>query len=53
MKDYHKGRSPLARVIPVRAPRKGKPVALPLLKGKGKPGPLCPNSETPYNLILG
>jgi prevent-host-death family protein len=44
---------PLARVTPVRAERQGERVALPLLKGKGRPGPLCPNTETPYDLVLG
>jgi antitoxin (DNA-binding transcriptional repressor) of toxin-antitoxin stability system len=43
---------PVARVAPVRAVRKGKRVTLPLLKGKGRPGPLCPNTETPYDLVL-
>ena len=43
---------PVARVAPVRAARKGQRVALPLLKGKGRPGPLCPNTETPYDLIF-
>jgi prevent-host-death family protein len=35
---------PIARVVPMR---KG-----PLLKGKGRPGPLCPNTETPYDLVF-
>jgi prevent-host-death family protein len=43
---------PVARVAPVRAERHGQRVALPLLKGKGRPGPLCPNTETPYDLVL-
>lgn len=43
---------PLARVIPIRRRRKGRRVTLPLLKGKGRPGPLCPNTETPYDLVL-
>jgi prevent-host-death family protein len=43
---------PVARVAPVRAQPKGERVALPLLKGKGRPGPLCPNTETPYDLVL-
>ena len=36
--------------------KRGQPVArvaLPLLKGKGRPGPLCPNTETPYDLVFG
>ena len=44
---------PVARVVPVRPTRKGERVMLPLLQGKGRPGPLCPNTETPYDLILG
>jgi prevent-host-death family protein len=43
---------PVARVAPVRPVRKGKRVTLPLLKGKGRPGPLCPNTETPYDLVF-
>jgi hypothetical protein len=27
-------------------------VTLPLLFGKGKPGPLCPDTETPYDLVF-
>ena len=43
---------PLARVAPVRSPRRGERVSLPLLKGKGQPGPRCPDTETPYDLVL-
>jgi prevent-host-death family protein len=43
---------PVARVAPVRPLRKGERVTLPLLKGKGRPGPLCPDTETPYDLVL-
>ena len=43
---------PLARVAPVRTRRRGERVTLPLLKGKGQPGPRCPNTETPYDLVL-
>ena len=43
---------PIARVAPVRPLRQGEHVTLPLLKGKGRPGPLCPNTETPYDLVL-
>jgi len=32
--------------------RKGKRVVLQFLKGRGKPGPLCPNLETPYDLVF-
>ena len=43
---------PLARVMPIRRRRKGRRVTLPLLKGKGRPGPLCPDTETPYDLVF-
>lgn len=46
-----RGRPP-ARITPVRSTRKGKRVKLPLLKGKGQPGPLCPTTETPYDLVF-
>jgi prevent-host-death family protein len=44
---------PVARVAPVCPARKGERVTLPLLQGKGKPGRLRPNTETPYDLIFG
>ena len=43
---------PIARVVPMRPKRKGERVTLPLLRGKGRPGPLCPNTETLYDLVL-
>ena len=43
---------PIARVAPVRPMRKGERVTLPLIKGKGRLGPLCPNTETPYDLVF-
>jgi len=43
---------PMARVAPVHPRRKGDRVRLPLLKGKGRPGRLHPNLETPYDLVL-
>ena len=43
---------PVARVAPARPARKGQRVTLPLLKGKGRPGPLCPDTETPYDLVF-
>jgi prevent-host-death family protein len=43
---------PVARVAPVRAEPKGERVTLPLLKGEGRPGPRCPNTETPYDLVF-
>ena len=43
---------PVARIVPVRSRREGEHVVLPLLRGKGKPGPLCPTIETPYDLVF-
>jgi len=43
---------PIARVAPMRPKGKGERVTLPLLKGKGRPGPLCPTTETPYGLVF-
>jgi antitoxin (DNA-binding transcriptional repressor) of toxin-antitoxin stability system len=44
---------PVAFVARMMRPmRKGERVTLPLLKGKGRRGPLCPNSKTPYGLVL-
>src|ERR1035437_9620129 len=43
---------PIARVVPMRPRRKSERVTLPLLRGKGRPGPLCPSTETPYDLVL-
>ena len=42
----------IARVAPVSPMRRGARVVLPLLRGTGQPGPLCPNTETPYDLVL-
>jgi prevent-host-death family protein len=44
--------APLARITPVRRSRKTQRVTLPLLKGKGRRGPACPNTETPYDLVF-
>ena len=43
---------PVALVVPIRPKRKGERVTLPLLKGKGRLGPLCPSTETPCGLVL-
>ena len=43
---------PVARVAPLRSRRRRERVTLPLLKGKGRPGPLCPTTETPYDLVF-
>jgi hypothetical protein len=32
--------------------RRRVPVTGPIIKGKGKPGPLCPTTENPYDLIF-
>lgn len=44
--------SPLARLVPVKRQRKGKYVTAPLIEGKGRPGPLCPLTENPYDLLF-
>jgi antitoxin (DNA-binding transcriptional repressor) of toxin-antitoxin stability system len=43
---------PIARITPVRSSHKGERVQLPLLLGKGERGPLCPDTETPYDLVF-
>lgn len=43
---------PIARLMPLTAPRQGRPVKLPLIRSKGKPGPLAPATENPHDLIL-
>ncbi len=43
---------PLARLIPVQKPRKGRMVTRPFIRGRGKPGPLMPTTTTPYDLIF-
>ena len=42
---------PLARVLPMRAPRKGNRVKAPLIIGKGKPGPIRLGTTIPYDLL--
>jgi hypothetical protein len=32
--------------------REGERVVLPLLRGKGRPGPMVPGTETPYDLVF-
>jgi prevent-host-death family protein len=43
---------PVARLIPVKRKRKGRYVTGPLIEGKGTPGPLCPTTENPYDLVF-
>jgi prevent-host-death family protein len=43
---------PVARIIPIKRRKKGRYVTGPLLEGKGRPGPLCPRTENPYDLIF-
>jgi antitoxin (DNA-binding transcriptional repressor) of toxin-antitoxin stability system len=43
---------PVAKVTPVAPPRTGERVRLPLLEGIGQPGPLCPDLDTPYDLVF-
>lgn len=42
----------IARLVPVGSPRGGRRVRLPLIRAKGKPGPLAPATENPHDLIL-
>ncbi len=43
---------PVARLIPVPSPHQGRRVTFPLIRAKGKPGPLAPADENPHELIL-
>jgi prevent-host-death family protein len=43
---------PVARLIPVSAPNREHKVTFPLIRAKGKPGPLAPSTENPHDLIL-
>lgn len=43
---------PLARLVPVKRKRKGRYVTGPLVASKGSPGPLCPTSENPYDVVF-
>jgi antitoxin (DNA-binding transcriptional repressor) of toxin-antitoxin stability system len=43
---------PIARLIAIEAPRPGRRVSFPLIRAKGKPGPLAPTTENPHDLIL-
>jgi antitoxin (DNA-binding transcriptional repressor) of toxin-antitoxin stability system len=42
----------IARLVPVAKARPGRRVALPLIRAKGKAGPLAPNDENPHDLVL-
>jgi len=44
--------TPMAKIVPIRAPRKGRYVQAPLLRGSGKPGPIAPTTENLYDLIF-
>jgi antitoxin (DNA-binding transcriptional repressor) of toxin-antitoxin stability system len=43
---------PIAKVTPLPSVQRGRRVKLPLLRGRGKPGPRCPDTETPYDLVF-
>lgn len=43
---------PVARLVPIEAPRRGRRARFPLIPSKGKPGPLAPANENPHDLIL-
>lgn len=44
--------TPLAKIVPIRAPRKGRYVKGPFVPNKGKPGPIAPTTENLYDLIF-
>jgi len=44
--------APVARITPMRRSRNAQRVTLPLLRGTGRRGPACPNTETPYDLVF-
>lgn len=43
---------PVARLLPIEASPQGRRVRFPLIRSKGKPGPLAPTTENPHDLIL-
>jgi len=43
---------PLARLTPIKRPRKGRYINAPFVAGKGKPGPLCPTTGDAYDLLF-
>lgn len=43
---------PLARLTPIKRQHKGPYITGPLLEGRGKPGPLCPTTGNPYELLF-
>jgi hypothetical protein len=49
---YEKPNGPHDPITPMKPPRKVERFGLPLLRGKGRPGPRCPRTKTPYDLIF-
>lgn len=43
---------PVARLVAIEAPREGRRVTFPLIRSKGKPGPLAPTTKNPHDLLL-
>jgi prevent-host-death family protein len=43
---------PLARLMPIKHRRKGRYVTGPLVEGKGTPGPPCPTTGNPHDLVF-
>jgi antitoxin (DNA-binding transcriptional repressor) of toxin-antitoxin stability system len=41
-----------ARLVPVRSRQTGRYVTGPLIPGEGSRGPLCPDTENPYDLLF-
>jgi prevent-host-death family protein len=42
----------VARLLPIKASGSGRHVRFPLIRSKGKPGPLAPATENPHDLLL-
>ena len=42
----------LVRLVPIREERKARYVTGPMVPSKGRPGPLCPTTENPYDLLF-
>ena len=43
---------PVARLVGIEAAREGRRVTFPLIRSKGKPGPLAPATKNPHDLLL-
>ena len=43
---------PIARLVPIEARRRGRRVIFPLIRSKGRGGPLAPVTKNPHDLLL-